>query len=141
MDYTLVRQSLILCPQFQALDETARAFLFWRGEVKTMPICTDIYVEGKPCNDTFGFVLEGELAVLQSEKVVAKIPKGSVFGEVAFFTQQKKRTSTVRVASEQATCFMIRMDERELQSEIFAKLRKQLSGQAWATMVDGTREK
>ena len=41
-------------------------------------------------------VLEGELEVIKGETAIAKLGRGDVFGEMAFFLERGKRTASVR---------------------------------------------
>ena len=42
------------------------------------------------------FIIRGKLEVIMNEKVLSVLTDGDFFGEIALFTEQKKRTATVK---------------------------------------------
>jgi len=75
-----------------------------------------IFKEGDAGNEMF-FVIRGKLNVFSGEKILSDLKDGDFFGEIALFTENKKRTATVKSIT---YCDLYRLD-REHFNEVLNK--------------------
>lgn len=136
MEYSLVKDALKGCPLFQGLDESALAYLLWRAEELTSVRGTVIYMEGTPCDNSFGLLLRGKLEFFQSGAIIRSADGIYVFGEVGLFEKDAKRTATVKVASASATYLRFRIDREELQRDPLKELDRRLGAEAVRKFVE-----
>jgi hypothetical protein len=138
-EFNEVKRCLLRCPEVTGLDEGTAAALFWRGEAQTSVEGQIIYAEGTMLDNTFCVLLSGQLLVEKAGEVIIGITEGEVFGEMAYFTDRKTRTATVRVASPQAAIFKFRLTPKELADARFSALRRSLALQTWDKFVSASQ--
>jgi hypothetical protein len=138
MEYSLVKDALRGCPLFQGLDESAMAYLFWRAEEVTSVRGSVIYVEGAPCDNSFGLLLRGKLDFSQGGAAIRSADGIYVFGEVGFFEQSAKRAATVKVSSASATYLRFRIGRDELKRDPLKELDRRLGTEAVRKVVENT---
>jgi len=66
-----------------------------------------IYREGAPLDFTFGVLVSGDLIVEKGGSILGGIFERQIFGEMAYFTNERMRTATVRVGSPPGCCAQI----------------------------------
>jgi len=138
MKYNDIKQFLLGSTDLAGLDDQAIAALFWRGEEQTFDGGAVIYAEGATLDDTFCLLVAGELVVEKGGEVVGSIFEGQIFGEMAYFTNQKVRTATVR-AGAQALVLKFRLTQAEMRSTSFSALKKALARQTWEKFVNASQ--
>ena len=115
----LKREILEKIPLFQGVSDK---FL---GEVSLHMrplVCVpgeNVFTEGEIGNEMY-FIIRGKLKVLLNSKVVSTLTDGDFFGEIALFTDQKRRTATVKSISYSD---LYRLD-RELFDEVLRRYPK-----------------
>jgi len=129
MDYNEVKRILKECPELAGIDPAAAANLFWRAEEQTLEEGDIIYWEGVKLDNTFGLLLDGELAVERSGETVSTVAENQVFGEMAYFSQHRTRNATIRVLSPQAVILKFDLSPADLGSIAFASVRRSLARQ------------
>jgi len=139
MEYTEVKQSVLRSPELAGLDNDSKAFLLWRAEELQLDAGALVYVEGAKLDDTFCLMIAGELLVEQSGNVLGEIPLYQIFGEVAYFTQQRSRTATIRAGTSGASLLKIGLTSTELGSGRFESLKQYLGRQAWGRFVSDSQ--
>ena len=135
MKQNAIRQCLLGCPDLGGLDEATAAQLFWRGEAQTLEAGTVIYAEDTRLDGTFCLLLSGDLIVEKNGEIIGGILGHQVFGEMAYFTNRRTRTATIRVGSPQATIVKFQVTAQEMASERFSTLRRCLALQTWEKFV------
>lgn len=135
MEYSNVKQSLATCPDLQPLDEASAAELLWRAEVLHCAEGEVIYAENTDLDHTFCLLLSGDLVVEHGGVITGGIAEQQVFGEMAYFTNHRMRTATVRVGSSQAVILKFHMTPAELDSPRLAALRRCLFLRTWDRFV------
>jgi hypothetical protein len=135
MRYNDVKRCLLGCPDLAGLDESTVAELFWRGEAQTLEEGTVVYAEDTRLDSTFGLLLSGDLIVEKAGEIIGGIVGQEVFGEMAYFTNRRTRTATIRVGSPQAVVVKFQVTPQEMASERFSSLRKCLARQTWEKFV------
>jgi hypothetical protein len=135
MEYSIVKQSLATCPDLQPLDDTSAADLLWRAEVLHCAEGEVIYAENTDLDHTFCLLLSGDLVVERAGAITGGIAEQQVFGEMAYFTNHRMRTATVRVGSSQAVVLKFHMTPAELDSPRLAALRRCLFLRTWDRFV------
>jgi len=138
MEYSLVKDAVRGCPLFQGLNESALACLLWRAEELTSVRGTAIYMEGAPCDNSFGLLLRGKLDFFQGSATIRSADGIYVFGEVGFFEKDAKRAATVKVASASATYLRFRIDREELKRDPLKELDRRLGTEAVRKFVEGS---
>jgi hypothetical protein len=136
MEYNDFRDALSESPELAGLDETLAAGLFWRCEEETLAEGTVIYEEGAPLDFTFGLVVSGDLIVEKGGAILGGIFERQIFGEMAYFTNERARTATIRVGSPQVIILKITLTSEELSSPAFSTLHTALELQTWDRFVD-----
>jgi len=136
MEYDNFRQLLSQSPELSGLDETTASELFWRCQEETLPEGTVIYQEGAPLDYTFGIVLSGDLIVEKGGSILGGILEHQIFGEMAYFTNERERTATIRVGSPLAVVLKFKLNAEELASPPLAALRAALGMQTWNRFVN-----
>ena len=96
MQYKDIKQSIALCPDLSVLDEASAAALFWRGEARTLQEGEVIYAEGEKLDHTFCLLVSGDLILEKSGHIIGGLFEQQIFGEMAYFNNQRSRTATVR---------------------------------------------
>ena len=135
MEYNNIKQRINRCPDLSGLDESSAAALFWRGDEQVLDHGAVVYAEDAPLDHTFCLLLSGDLIVEKSGNIIGGIFEQELFGEMAYFTNQRIRTATVRVGSDRAVIMKFRLSPAELASERFAALRGCLARQTWDRFV------
>jgi hypothetical protein len=135
MKYNDVKRCLLGCPDFAGLDESTVAELFWRGEAQTLEAGSLVYAEDSRLDSTFGLLLSGDLIVEKAGEIIGGIGGQQVFGEMAYFTNRRTRTATIRVGSPEAVVVKFQVTPQEMASDHFASLRKCLARQTWEKFV------
>lgn len=123
-------------PETAGLDDSSIAALFWRCHLETINEGAVIYQEGVPLDFTFGMLIAGDLIVEKGGAILCGIFEHQVFGEMAYFTNQRVRTATIRVGSPQAVVLKFRLTMEELSSGPFSALRMALGLRTWSRFVD-----
>jgi hypothetical protein len=136
MEYNDFRNIVNESPELGRLDETSATSLFWRGEEETLAQGAIIYEEGAPLDFTFGLLLAGDLIVERHGAILGGIFERQIFGEMAYFTNERERTATIRVGSSQALLMRFTLTSEELSSPAFSSLRAALELQTWDRFVN-----
>lgn len=136
MEYDDFKRLLNESPELSGLDEASMAELFWRCHEESLPEGAVIYQEGAALDDTFGIVLSGDLIVEKGGSILGGILEQQMFGEMAYFTNQRQRTATIRVGSPTAVVLKIKLGSKELSSAHFAAVRTALGLQTWNRFVN-----
>ena len=139
MEYNDVKRCLVESSDLATLDEPTAAALFWRGEPQSLEQGEIIYAEGSILDDTFCLLLSGDLVVEKAGEIIGGILEGEIFGEMAYFTNRKARTATVRVGSPQAVVLSFQLTAEELADTHFSGLRKSLALQTWQKFVSASQ--
>ncbi len=126
---------MIRCPDLAGLDESTVAELFWRGEMQTLGEGSLIYAEDTRLDGTFCLLLSGDLIVEKGGEIIGGIEGPQVFGEMAYFTNRRTRTATIRVGSPEAEIVRFQVTPQEMGSERFAGLKRHLALQTWEKFV------
>jgi hypothetical protein len=140
MEYELVKDRLQDCVILQDLKESTRAILFLRGRERVFSTGDTVYAQGAMADDSFCVLLEGDLDIVDNGIVIRTITGPELLGEAAFFTLDKERTCTVRVASATATFLFFELDPAELRTPLYADLVDRMGKRAWATVVHTNNE-
>jgi len=136
MEYNDFRDTLNESSELAGLDETLAAGLFWRCEEEILAEGAVIYEEGAPLDFTFGMVVSGDLIVEKGGTILSGIFERQIFGEMAYFTNERTRTATIRVRSLQAIVLKFTLTSEELSSPAFSTLRTALELQTWDRFVN-----
>jgi hypothetical protein len=136
MEYNYFRDTLNESPELAGLDETLVTALFWRCEEENLCEGAVVYQEGAPLDFTFGLVLSGDLIVEKGGSILGGIFERQIFGEMAYFTNERTRTATIRVGSPQAVVLKFTLTSEELSRPAFSTLRTALDLQTWHRFVD-----
>jgi len=134
-----VQQCITNCPDLASLDEASQKFLLARGEEIQLNPGAILYSEGAMLDDTFCLLLTGELLLEIGGKRVGRVPKNELFGEMAYFLSEKKRTATIRAGSMGAFVLRIRLTRDELGAPAFIALKTYLGAQAWERFVSNSQ--
>jgi CRP-like cAMP-binding protein len=133
--YDTTKEALMKCADLAGLDDCSLAELIWRGEEQTLNQGQVVYVSGAKLDHTFGLVVSGDLVVEKAGKILGGIAEDQIFGEMAYFTNKRVRTATVRVGSPQAIILKFRLTAAELADPRLSGLRKRLSMHTWTKFV------
>jgi Cyclic nucleotide-binding domain len=136
MEYNDFRDKLNESPELAGLHDAVASGLFWRREELTLSEGAVIYQEGAPLDFTFGLLLSGDLIVEKAGSILGGIFEQQVFGEMAYFTNERTRTATIRVGSPQAVVLKFTLTSEELSSPAFSTLRTALELQTWNRFVN-----
>lgn len=136
MEYNEFRDILNESPELAGLDEKLASGLFWRREEQTLPQGAVIYQEGAPLDFTFGLLVSGDLIVEKGGSILGGVFERQIFGEMAYFTNERTRTATIRVGSPQAVVLKFTLTSEELRSPAFSTLRTALELQTWDRFVN-----
>jgi Cyclic nucleotide-binding domain len=136
MEYNDFRDKLNESPELSGLDDTLASGLFWRCEERTLAEGAVIYQEGAPLDFTFGLLVSGDLIVEKGGSILCGICEHQVFGEMAYFTNERTRTATIRVGSPQAVVLKFTLTSEELRSAAFSTLRTALELETWDRFVN-----
>lgn len=139
MKFNEVKQAMAQSPDFAGLDNHSMADLLWRAEIQSYSHSEVIYQESDCLDHTFCLLLQGDLIVEKGGAVLAGVFEGQVFGEMAFFINEGRRTATIRVGSDEATLLRFRMDSSELNASSMAALKQCLSLRTWDRFVSVTQ--
>jgi CRP-like cAMP-binding protein len=139
MEYNDVKRCLLERSELARLDESTAAALLWRGQAQTLEEGEIIYAEGTTVDDTFCLLLSGDLVVEKDTEAIGGIGEGEIFGEMAYFTNWKARTATVRVGSPQAVVLRFQLTPQELAEARFSSLRTALALQTWQKFVSASQ--
>jgi len=135
MEFTHVKEILIGSPDLAGLDEHAAAALFWLGEEFTLGEGDVIYAEGEKLDDTFCLLLSGDLIAEKAGAIIGTIAEHQIFGEMAYFTRERRRTATLRVTSIRAVILKFQLAPAALSSARFSTLRRCLELHTWDRFV------
>ena len=135
MEYNEFRDALNESPELAGLDERLVGGLFWRCEKEILTEGTVIYEESAPLDYTFGLLLSGDLVVEKDGAILGGIFERQLFGEMAYFTNKRARTGTIRVGSPQAVVLKFSLTLEELSNPVFSTLRTALELQTWERFV------
>jgi hypothetical protein len=136
MNYNEVKRILIECPALSGLDYVSQGFLLRHGDETIFSAGEIIYGQGTKLDDTFCILLSGSVAIEKGGRVVADTSKSHVFGEMAYFSSLRQRTATVRATSPETSVLRIRLPSENLDSPLFASLKKHFAVQPWTRPVD-----
>ncbi len=136
MEYNEFRQILNESPELAGFDETMASALFWHCQQETLPEGAVIYQEGAALDYTFGMVVCGDLIVEKGGSILGGILERQIFGEMAYFTNERERTATIRVGSPMAVILKFKLTEKELARPHFTALRTTLELQTWNRFVN-----
>lgn len=136
MNYNDVKRIVIDCAALSGLDEGSQAFLLRHGDETVLNAGEIIYAEGTNLDDSFCVLLSGSLTIEKGDRVVAETSKNEVVGEMAYFSPLRKRSATVRAASDQTSVLKIQLPPENLASPLFAPLKKCLALQPWHRPLD-----
>jgi hypothetical protein len=139
MQHDDIKQYFANCPDFASLDDASRSFLLSRGQEVQLEPQAILYSEGSTLDDTFCLLLSGELLLEIGGKRVGQVPKNELFGEMAYFIKDKKRTATIRAGSLGAFVLKIRLTAAELGAPSFTGLKAFLGAQAWDRFVNNSQ--
>jgi len=140
MEYSDVKQRFSNCPDLTELDAAPTALLLWRSDEVVFREGETIYEEGTRLDDTFCLLLSGELLVEKAGTLVGQISEGQIFGEMAFFAPEHKRTATVLVGSAEATVLRVNLSPEELATARLSVLKKYLGLRAWERFVSDAEQ-
>jgi CRP-like cAMP-binding protein len=134
----LRREILEKIPTFsQVSDEFLKdVSLHMRPQVCVPGEC--VFKEEDVGNEMY-FVIRGKLNVLASDKKLSSLADGDFFGEIALFTENKKRTATVKSVSYSD---LYKLD-RELFNEVLLRypdIANQIKSIAEKRMVNNSKE-
>src|SRR5262245_16945566 len=116
MEYNEFRDILNGSPELAGLDDALASGLFWRREEQTLAVGAVIYQEGAPLDFTFGLLVSGDLIVEKGGLILGGIFERQIFGEMAYFTNERMRTATIRVGSPKAVVLKFTLTSEELSS-------------------------
>lgn len=139
MNFNEIKQAMIQSPDLSGLDSQSQADLLWRAEVECYSHSEVIYQESETLDNTFCLLLQGDLIVEKGSAILAGIFEGQVFGEMAFFIKEGRRTATIRVGSDSATILRFRIDSSELNNDRMIALKRCLSRCTWDRFVSVTQ--
>ena len=144
MDYQQMKQVLSECADLAGLDQASIELLAERGSQQHYEHDQVIYAEGARLDHSFGLLLAGDLIVEAGGTITGSIIEQQVFGEMAYFTNQRVRTATVRVGSSEAVILRFSLTPAELASAELTGLRRFLFLRTWnrfvSTSQNGTEE-
>ena len=135
MDYHQMKQVLSDCPDLAGLDEASIELLVERAWQQHFQHDQVIYAEGAPLDHSFCLLLSGDLIVEAGGTITGAILEQQVFGEMAYFTNQRVRTATVRVGSAEAVVLRFCLSPAELASAPLTGLRRFLFLRTWNRFV------
>jgi CRP-like cAMP-binding protein len=136
MEYIDFRDVLNESPELAGLEETLAGGLFWRCEEENVAEGSVIYEEGAPLDFTFGLGVSGDLIVEKGGAILGGVFERQLFGEMAYFTNERTRTATIRVGSPKAVLLRFTLTLEELRGSAFSTLRTALELQTWERFVD-----
>lgn len=136
MEYNDFRDALNESPELAGLDETLAGGLFWRCEEEILTEGAVIYQEGAPLDFTFGLLVSGDLIVEKGGAILGGIVERQLFGEMAYFTNKRARSATIRVGSPRAVVLKFTLTLEELCNPVFSTLRTALELQTWERFVN-----
>ena len=136
MEYNDFRDALNESPELAGLDEGLAGGLFWRCEEETLTEGAVIYQEGAPLDFTFGLLVSGDLIVEKGGAILGGILERQLFGEMAYFTEKRTRSATIRVGSPEAVALKFTLTLDELSKPVFSTLRTVLELQTWERFVN-----
>src|SRR5215217_7593446 len=102
MKYNQMKQTLRESVDLAELDDASLDFLIERAEEQRFQYNEIIYEEGTNLDHSFCVLISGDLIIESAGKITGGIVEQQVFGEMAYFTNQRMRTATVRVGSPEA---------------------------------------
>jgi len=136
MEYDDFKRTLKESPELAGLDAALAAALFGRCREETLKEGAIVYQEDAALDFTFGLLLTGDLIVEKSGLILGGIFAGQMFGEMAYFTNQRARTATIRVGSSEAVVLRFKLTLEELSRPAFSLLRTALGLQTWNRFVN-----
>jgi len=139
MKFNEIKQAMAQCSDLAGLDNESLADLCWRAEEQVYQHGEVIYEEADPMDQTFCLLLQGDVIVEKGGAILAGIFEGQIFGEMAFFINEGRRTATIRTGSAEAVILKFRLEARELESNRLATLKKCLSLRTWDRFVSVTQ--
>ena len=136
MNYNDVKRIILECPALSGLDEVSQAFLLRHGDEIVLNEGDIIYGEGTELDDSFCVLLCGSVAIERRGTVVAESSQIHVFGDMAYFSQCRERTATVRATSPKTSVLKIHLRRADLALPVLGPLKKFLAVQPWQRPVD-----
>ena len=136
MEYNDFRDAVNESPELAGLDESLAGGLFWRCEEENLTEGEVVYEEGAPLDFTFGLLLSGDLIVEKGGAILGGIFERQLFGEMAYFTEKRARSATIRVGSPRAVALKFTLTLEELSNPAFSTLRTALELQTWERFVN-----
>lgn len=136
MKYDEFKGALGASPELAKLDEATSVALFHRCYEETLFEGAVIYSEGAALDYTFGMVLSGDLIVEKTGSILGGIIEHQIFGEMAYFTNERVRTATLRVGSPRAVGLKFKVTQEELSTPVFCALKNALGLQTWSRFVN-----
>lgn len=134
---TSLKEQLGSVPLFENLSEVDLAHVA-RLAVRVREPAGEILIkEGEPGNE-FLIVLEGQVDIGRSDRVVTTLGPGAYLGEVALLDERAQRTATVTARTPVAIAFISRRDFSRLLSEL-PDLARQIQETADRRVADDTQ--
>jgi CRP-like cAMP-binding protein len=134
---TSLKEQLGSVPLFENLSEVDLAHVA-RLAVRVREPAGEILIkEGEPGNE-FLIVLEGQVDIGRSDRVVTTLGSGAYLGEVALLDERAQRTATVTARTPVAIAFISRRDFSRLLSEL-PDLARQIQETADRRVADDTQ--
>ena len=125
------------CEMFQSLDGDELDLLLFYGEQKEFASGHTIYSSGEPAEGNFCLILSGRIEIItENGRVIRKMGRGEVIGEIGVTSPQSKRTVTARTAE---PTLLLEWNVKYVKNHWPVVLKK-LKDQAWkhlATYYEG----
>jgi len=138
MNFNEIKQAMAQSSDLAGLDNESMADLLWRAAEEVYQQGDVIYQETDCMDHTFCLLLEGDLIIEKGGTILAGVFEGQIFGEMAFFINEGRRTATVRAGSN-STILRFRIASTELESNRLAALKQCLSHRTWDRFVSVTQ--
>jgi hypothetical protein len=138
MNFNQIKQAMAQSSDLAGLDNQSMGELLWRAEEEVYQQGEVVYQETDRMDHTFCLLLEGDLIIEKGGTILAGVFEGQIFGEMAFFINEGRRTATVRAGSN-STILKFRIASSELESKRLAALKQCLSHRTWDRFVSVTQ--
>jgi len=113
---------------FKTLDDEELDLLLFYGEHKKVATGATLYKTGQAAEGTFCLILSGEIEIIaERDRVIRRMGKGEIMGEIGATSPQHKRTLTARAVEPSS---LLEWDIKYLKNRWPALLKK-LKEQAW----------
>ncbi len=137
MDAAEIKGIAEKCEILKTLDDEELDLLLFYGERKEFASGASLYKTGEAAEGTFCLILSGVIEIItEGSRVIRKMRRGEIIGEIGATSPQKKRTVTARAVGPSS---LLEWDIKYIGNRWPALLKK-LKQQAWkhlATYYEG----